>query len=114
MNTGSGVLAVDQRNPSQRDLDAEGAEAASGLDEFSDFLDIPIRVGVQLGVARLALRSALALQPSMVVKLDRSAGEKVDLLLDGRLIGAGEIVVIEEMMGLRITDLDLQSARRRR
>lgn len=88
--------------------------ALADMAEFSEFLDIPIRVGVQLGVARLPLRSALALQPSMVIKLDRSAGDKVDLLLDGQLIGAGEIVVIEEMMGLRITDLEAQQPRRRR
>jgi len=88
--------------------------APADIAEFSEFLDVPLRVGVQLGVARLPLRSALALQPSMVIKLDRSAGDKVDLLLDGQLIGAGEIVVIEEMMGLRITDLEAQQPRRRR
>ena len=47
----------------------------------------------------------LALKPDSVIKLNRSAGEKVDLLLDGLQIGAGEIVVIEDMLGLRITDL---------
>jgi len=107
---------VDEEHSKARGLPDDDAQDASssGADAFEGFLDVPIRVGVQLGSARLPLRSALALKPSMIIKLERSAGEKVDLLLDGRLIGAGEIVVIEEMMGLRITDLDAEPAQRRR
>lgn len=107
---------MSQEKPTDPGLPEDDAQDASssGADAFARFLDVPIRVGVQLGSARLPLRSALALKPSMIIKLDRSAGEKVDLLLDGRLIGAGEIVVIEEMMGLRITDLDGEPAQRRR
>ena len=72
---------------------------------MSRFLDVPMTVGVRLDRRGLKVRSMLALKTDSVIKLNRSAGEKVDLLLDGLQIGAGEIVVIEDMMGLRITDL---------
>jgi flagellar motor switch protein FliN/FliY len=69
------------------------------------FLDIPIEVGVELDRKRLKVRQVLDLKVGSVLKMDRSAGENVDLVLDGVVVGTGEIVVIEDMMGLRITDL---------
>ena len=75
------------------------------------FLDVPMRLGVRLDRRPLRVRSMLALKQGSVIKLTRSAGEKVDLLLDGLAIGAGEIVVIEDIIGLRITDLDYDSRR---
>ena len=56
---------------------------------------------------RVKVREVLNLQVGSVVEMERSAGENVDLLLDGLLVGNGEIVVIEDMMGLRVTDLSL-------
>lgn len=69
------------------------------------FLDVPISVRIELDRKRITLGEALELREQMVIALDRSAGENVDLLLDGMPVGNGEIVVIEDTMGLRLTDL---------
>lgn len=74
-------------------------------DPIQRFLDIPIRVSVQLDRRRARVREVLDLRPDAVLQLDRSAGENVDLLVNGLRVGSGEIVVIEDAMGLRITDL---------
>ena len=76
---------------------------------FARFADIPIHVGVQLDRKKITVREILGLHVNSVVEMDRSAGENVDLLLDGLSVGNGEIVVIEDMMGLRVTDLALPS-----
>ena len=89
-------------NPTKGEAEDKNEPRLSAL---SRFLDVPMTVGVRLDRRSLKVRSMLALKPDSVIKLNRSAGEKVDLLLDGLQIGAGEIVVIEDMMGLRITDL---------
>ena len=67
--------------------------------------DIPIRVSVQLDHKLVTVVEVLDLRVDSIVKLERSAGENVDLLLEGLVAGNGEIVVIDDMMGLRITDL---------
>jgi flagellar motor switch protein FliN/FliY len=69
------------------------------------FFDLPLSVRIELDRKRITLGDAMALREQMVIPLDRSAGENVDLLLDGMRIGNGEIVVIEDTMGLRLTDL---------
>ena len=69
------------------------------------FFDLPLSVRIELDRKRITLGEAMALREQMVIPLDRSAGENVDLLLDGMRIGNGEIVVIEDTMGLRLTDL---------
>jgi flagellar motor switch protein FliN len=69
------------------------------------FLDVPIQVRIELDRKRITLGEALTLREHMVIALERSAGENVDLLLNGMRVGNGEIVVIEDTMGLRLTDL---------
>ena len=61
-------------------------------------------VEVELGRRRLTMRDILALEPGSVLKMARSAGDNIDLLIGGALIGSGEIVIIEEIFGVRITD----------
>jgi len=73
--------------------------------ELQRFLDVPIEVGVQLDSKPIRLEEILGLRKDSVIQLNRSAGENVDLLLEGEVVGNGEIVVIEDMMGLRVTDL---------
>lgn len=97
-HNGAGGEAAEGASPS----DAETLPKDSPLRRF---LDVPMTVAVRLDHRPIKVRSMLALKEDSVIKLKRSAGEKVDLLLDGFQIGAGEIVVIEDMMGLRITDL---------
>lgn len=72
---------------------------------FERFRDLPIQAAVHLDRRRIEVRQLLGLERDSIIRLDRSAGENVDLLLNGTLVGSGEIVVIDEMVGLRITDI---------
>ena len=82
-----------------------GAAQQDSGDELERFHDVPIQVNVQLDQKRVTVADVLDLHVDSIVEMNRSAGENVDLMLDGRVIGNGEIVVIEDTMGLRVTDL---------
>lgn len=68
-------------------------------------LDVKMPLIVELGRSRMLIRDILELGPGSVIELDKAAGEPVDLLVNGRLIARGEVVVIDENFGLRITEL---------
>lgn len=71
-----------------------------------DFIaDVPLQVTVELGRTRKLIREILELVPGAVVELDKLAGEPVDILVNGRLIAKGEVVVIDENFGVRVTDI---------
>jgi flagellar motor switch protein FliN/FliY len=76
------------------------------------FLDVPIGVTVELVRKKVKVREVLNLQVDSVIPMDQSAGENVDLRLNGIAVGNGEIVVMEDMMGLRVTDLKLRTLER--
>lgn len=78
------------------------ATGASGLDLI---LDVPLKVTVELGRTRMQIRDVLELGKGSVVELDKLAGEPVDLLVNGKLIARGEVVVIDENFGIRVTDI---------
>ena len=67
--------------------------------------DVPLKVTVELGRASLTVREILALGAGSVVELDRLAGEPVDVLVNDRMIARGEVVIVDESFGVRITDL---------
>lgn len=68
-------------------------------------LDIPLEVTVELGRVRMLIRDVLEMASGSIVELDRVAGEPVDLLVNGRLVAKGEVVVIEDNFGIRITEI---------
>jgi flagellar motor switch protein FliN/FliY len=68
-------------------------------------LDIPLDVTVELGRVRMLIKDVLELASGSIVELDRVAGEPVDMLVNGRLIAKGEVVVIEDNFGIRITEI---------
>jgi flagellar motor switch protein FliN/FliY len=68
--------------------------------------DVPVSVSIELGRARLPLAEVLALSPGSLVPLDRAAHEPVDLYVGGRLYARGEVVVVGEKYGIRITSLN--------
>ena len=76
----------------------------TALEETSHLSNVPMDVEVELGRRTLTVREILALEPGSVIKMARSAGDNIDLLIGGSLIGSGEIVIIEEIFGVRITD----------
>ena len=67
--------------------------------------DVEMEVSAELGRTRMSVRELLTLSPGAVVELDRAAGSPADLLVNGRLIARGEVVVIDENFGLRITEI---------
>ena len=71
---------------------------------------VAMEVTVELGRTRLSVRDLLALTPGDVVELDRAAGSPADLLVNGRLIARGEVVVVDENFALRVTEIVAQSA----
>ncbi len=68
-------------------------------------LDIPLDVTVELGRVRMLIKDVLELSGGSIIELDRVAGEPVDLLVNGRLVAKGEVVVIEDNFGIRITEI---------
>ncbi len=67
--------------------------------------DVPVEVTVEMGRTKMTVGETLELRPGSIVPLDRMAGEPVDLLINGTPIARGEVVVIDEQFGLRITDV---------
>lgn len=84
---------------------AASAPPAAEPNSLDLLLDVPLHVTVELGRARLPVRDLLALQTGSVIELDRTAGQPVDILVNDRLIAHGEVVVIEDHFGVRITDI---------
>lgn len=74
------------------------------LEEIAHLADVPIDIDVELGRKTMTLRAVLGLAPGSVISMARSAGENIDVLAGGRPIGSGEIVIIEERFGVRLTD----------
>jgi flagellar motor switch protein FliN/FliY len=67
--------------------------------------DVDLVVTAELGRTTMPVRELLALTPGMVIEIDRAAGAPIDLLVNGRRIAAGEVVVIDEEFGIRITEI---------
>jgi len=71
--------------------------------------DVRVRVAVEVGACAMPIAQILALGTGSLVQLDRAAGTAVDMLVNGKLIGRGEIVAIDENYGLRVTELVAES-----
>ena len=78
------------------------------IEEIGHFSDIPLDVLVELDRKVMAIRDILALDKGHVIKMNRSAGENLDLIVGGALLAFGEIVIIESSMGVRITDFNIE------
>ena len=90
-------------------------EAPSGFhNDIEMILDIPVQLTVELGRTRLPIRSLLQLAHGSVVELDGLAGEPMDVLVNGTLIAQGEVVVVNDKFGIRLTDIITPSERIRK
>ena len=83
----------------------EDASEAPGAGDIALLLDVPLQVTVELGRTQLRIRNVLELVPGSIIELDKLAGEPVDVLVNGKQIARGEVVVIDEEFGVRITDV---------
>jgi flagellar motor switch protein FliN/FliY len=88
-----------------------GAPANQGLELI---LDIPVTLTVELGRAKISIRNLLQLAHGSVVELDGLAGEPMDVLVNGTLIAQGEVVVVNDKFGIRLTDIITPQERMRK
>ena len=90
-----------------------GVTTAAGND-INMILDIPVQLTVELGRTRIPIKHILQLAQGSVVELDALAGEPMDVLVNGYLIAQGEVVVVNDKFGIRLTDIVTPSERMRR
>lgn len=90
--------------PAEQSIQAGGGEAGKQRD-IDFILDIPIQMTVELGRTKLPIKNLLQLAQGSVVELDGLAGEPMDVLVNGCLIAQGEVVVVNDKFGIRLTDV---------
>ena len=89
--------------------------AANGpVSDIDLILDIPVQLTVELGRTRIPIKHILQLAQGSVIELDAMAGEPMDVLVNGCLIAQGEVVVVDDKFGIRLTDIVTPSERVRR
>lgn len=92
-----------------------GAQSgATTTQDIDMILDIPVKLTVELGRTRIAIKQVLQLAQGSVVELEGLAGEPMDVLVNGCLIAQGEVVVVNDKFGIRLTDIVTPSERIRR
>ncbi|HEY4280302.1 MAG TPA: flagellar motor switch protein FliN [Conexibacter sp.] len=83
----------------------QGNGNGGGGNDLGRLSDVPVELAVEIGRTKMTVGETLELRPGSIVVLNRMAGEPVDLLVNGTPIAHGEVVVIDEEFGLRITDV---------
>ncbi len=87
------------------DVPDPGFPAGSTTPDLEAVMNIPVTVSMEIGRAQISIRNLLQLNQGSVVELDRLAGEPLDVLVNGPLIAHGEVVVVNEKFGIRLTDV---------
>mgnify|MGYP003387033173 FL=1 len=131
--------AMDEQSQSTAESDAEGIDAllagaqattgaktvqmdeltsasassasGSGAPDLDVIMDIPVSISMEVGNTEISIRNLLQLNQGSVIELDRLAGEPLDVLVNGTLIAHGEVVVVNEKFGIRMTDVISPSER---
>lgn len=113
------AAAMEEQGASDENVTAADDEiekvSAAELAETEDYqhgdvnldvvLDIPVTIAMEIGRTRISIRNLLQLNQGSVVELDRLAGEPMDVLVNGTLVAHGEVVVVNEKFGIRLTDV---------
>ncbi len=87
---------------------------ASMMNELDMILDIPVQISVELGRTKITIKNLLQLAHGSVVELDAMAGEPMSVFVNGTLIAQGEVVVVNDKFGIRLTDIITPSERMRK
>jgi flagellar motor switch protein FliN len=112
-STGTEVQAAESVAPAAFTNFSSGASPTAGND-INMILDIPVQLTVELGRTRIPIKHILQLAQGSVVELEALAGEPMDVLVNGYLIAQGEVVVVNDKFGIRLTDIVTPSERMRR
>ena len=105
------LLAREQRENARV---SEPAPSATGEVNLDVILDVPVTLSMEVGRTRIPIRNLLQLNQGSVVELDRAAGEPLDVFVNGTLVAHGEVVVVNEKFGIRLTDVISPSERIRK
>ena len=100
-----GGVITDAQPAPMRNLDADAAASNLPPGSLDNILEIPVMLTVEIGSTKVAIRNLLQLNQGSVVELDRLAGEPLDVLVNGTLIAHGEVVVVNEKFGSRLTNV---------
>ncbi|MGC2064274.1 MAG: flagellar motor switch protein FliN [Thermodesulfovibrionales bacterium] len=94
------------RDAAEPDFQELSEEKRSGSSKDMDFLlDIPLEISVELGRTRMLIKDLLQLGQGSVVELEKLAGEPMEILVNNKLVARGEVVVVNEKFGVRLTDI---------
>ena len=110
------ALAQEAAVKSESPLQTVAPPAVGGTNGSQDsnldrILDIPLVLSAQLGNTRMLIKDLLQLGPGSIVELDKLAGEPLEVLVNGRLVARGEVVMVNEKFGIRLTDVISPSER---
>jgi len=107
---------IESNEPAPAQFTQLQSDDTTGGDELNldVILDVPVTLSLEVGRARLPIRNLLQLNQGSVVELERGAGESLDVFVNGTLIAHGEVVVINDRFGVRLTDVVSPSERIRR
>lgn len=98
--------AADVQVAELNDLESDNMPIAHENETNLDMiLDIPVTIAMEIGRTKISIRNLLQLNQGSVVELDRLAGEPMDVLVNGTLVAHGEVVVVNEKFGIRLTDV---------
>nr|WP_137821684.1 flagellar motor switch protein FliN [Pseudomonas sp. D(2018)] len=113
MNQGAGSAPSSPRAPMEEFGSVPKANGPVSLDgpNLDVILDIPVSISMEVGNTDITIRNLLQLNQGSVIELDRLAGEPLDVLVNGTLIAHGEVVVVNEKFGIRLTDVISPSER---
>ena len=96
---------------SELDGDAVAQSGLAGNPDLEVVLDIPVKIAMEVGSTQITIRNLLQLNQGSVIELERLAGEPLVVLVNGTLIAHGEVVVVNEKFGIRVTDVISPSER---
>jgi flagellar motor switch protein FliN len=94
-----------QRPPEVVPVSEDGAEASRTAGDLEAVFDVPVQVSAVLGRARMDVGGLLALGPGTVLELDRKVGEAIDIYVNNRLVARGEVVLVEDKLGVTMTEI---------
>lgn len=94
-----------QRSGDQEQVDDETLDGPTGAQDLEAVYEIPVRVSAVLGTATMQVNQLLKLGRGAVVELDRKVGEAIDIYVNNRLVARGEVVVVDDKLGITMTEI---------
>lgn len=101
-------------NEGAQTVDSEVSTKDTETEKLELILDIPVSIAVEIGRTKMTIRNLLQLNQGGIIALDRLAGEPLDVLVNNTLVAHGEVVVVNEKFGIRLTDIVSKAERIKR